>query len=188
MPDVTEFLLKIDAGDAAAADALLPLVYEELRKLAASRMACERADHTLQGTALVHEAYVRLVDSSDDRTWDCRGHFFSAAAEAMRRILVESARAKKSRKRGGDRRRIQLQDFADPNAESPDIILDLDEGLSRLASKDAESAELVKLRLFAGLSVTDAGRTLGMSRATAYENWDFARCWLATRVDAEERY
>lgn len=182
MSDVTEILSKIDAGDAAAADQLLPLVYKQLRELAASRMLNERPDHTLQGTALVHEAYLRLVGSENGQSWENRGHFFAAAAESMRRILVESARAKKSQKRGGDKQRVELQDFVDSDAGNPDMLLDLDEGLSRLAQNDGETAELVKLRLFAGLSVTEAGRALGMSRSTAYENWEFARAWFATRL------
>jgi len=169
----------IEAGDANAADGLLPLVYEQLRELAASHMVNERPDHTLQGTALVHEAFLRLVNSEGSQSWKSRGHFFAAAAEAMRRILVDSARAKKSQKRGGDRQRVELRDFVDSDAETPEMLLDLDEGLSRLAREDTESAELVKLRLFAGLSVTEAGQALGMSRSTAYENWDFARSWFA---------
>ena len=179
MTDVTQILSAIEQGDPSAADKLLPLVYDQLRELAAARMFNERADHTLQATALVHEAYLRLVDVEKAAHWDSRGHFFSAAAEAMRRILVESARAKKSQKRGGDRLRIEWQDFVDCDADTPGMLLDLDEGLSRLAEEDAPSAELVKLRLFAGLSVTEAGEALGMSRTTAYENWEFARSWFA---------
>ena len=179
MSDVTEILSMIEAGDASAAEGLLPLVYEQLRELAATRMLNERPDHTLQGTALVHEAYLRVVNSAGGQSWKSRGHFFAAAAEAMRRILVDSARAKKSQKRGGDWRRDKLQDFIDSDTETPEMLLDLDEGLSRLAQEDKESAELVKLRLFAGLSVTEAGQALGMSRSTAYENWDFARSWFA---------
>lgn len=181
MNDVTQILAAIEQGDGDAAEQLLPLVYKELRKLAAARMARESADHTLQATALVHEAYIRLVGTPPDQAWQGRGHFFAAAAEAMRRILVESARAKKSRKRGRDWRRIELQDFVDSDPDTPGILLDLDEGLSRLAEEDAESAELVKLRLFAGLSVTEAGAALGMCRTTAYENWKFARSWFAAR-------
>ncbi len=179
MSDVTEILSKIEAGDAKAADGLLPLVYEQLRELAASRMLNERPDHTLQGTALVHEAYLRLVGSPGGQSWENRGHFFAAAAEAMRRILVDSARAKKSQKHGGDRQRIELDDFIGNDPENADMLLDLDEGLSQLALEDAASAELVKLRLFAGLSVTEAGQVLGISRSTAYENWGFARSWFA---------
>lgn len=182
MSDITEILAKIEAGDANAVDGLLPLVYDELRELAASRMFHERPDHTLQGTALVHEAYLRLVASPGVPSWENRGHFFAAAAEAMRRILVDSARAKKSQKRGGNRHRVELQDFVGNDSETPDMLLDLDEGLRQLALEDAESAELVKLRLFAGLSVTEAGQALGVSRSTAYENWEFARSWFAMRL------
>lgn len=182
MSDVTEILSKIEAGDAKAAEGLLPLVYDQLRELAASRMSNERPDHTLQGTALVHEAYLRLVGSPGSQPWENRGHFFAAAAEAMRRILVDSARAKKSQKRGGDRQRLELEDFVGNDPENPDMLLDLDEGLIQLALEDAESAELVKLRLFAGLSVSEAGQALGLPRSTAYENWDFARSWFAMRL------
>ncbi|MGI9430112.1 MAG: ECF-type sigma factor [Bythopirellula sp.] len=183
MEEVTRILKAIDQGDPTAAEQLLPLVYDELRQLAKVRMGSERRDHTLQATALVHEVYVRMVDVQRAQHWESRGHFFSAAAGAMRRILVESARAKKSLKRGGRRQRVMLQEFVDRDADSPDILLDLDEGLDRLAKEDTESAELVKLRLFAGLSVTEAGQALGMSRTTAYENWEFARSWFAMYLD-----
>lgn len=182
MSDVTQILSKIQAGDGAAAEKLLPLVYSELRELASARMNGERADHTLQPTALVHETYLRLLGIQGDQSWDNRGHFFAAAAEAMRRILIESARARKSQKRGGDRKRVPLDDFVDSEVVGDDTLLDIDEGLGRLTEEDAESAELVKLRLFAGLSVTEAGQVLGMSRSTAYENWDFARSWFAIHL------
>ncbi len=182
MSDVTEILSKIEAGDAKAADELLPLVYEQLRKLAASRMVNERPNHTLQGTALVHEAYLRLVGSPSGQSWENRGYFFAAAAEAMRRILIDWARSKKCQKRGGNRQRVELLDFAGKDAVNPDMLLDLEEGLSQLALEDAESAELVKLRLFAGLSLTEAGQALGISRASAYENWEFARSWFAMHL------
>jgi RNA polymerase sigma factor (TIGR02999 family) len=185
MSDVTSILKSIEDGDPTAADDLLPLIYDELRKLAAQRMAQENPGQTLSATGLVHEVYLRLVDVDQAQHWDSRGHFFSAAAEAMRRILVESARAKKSLKRGGNRQRVMLQEFIDRDADSPDILLDLDEGLDRLAEEDAESAELVKLRLFAGLSVTEAGQALGLSRTVAYENWDFARSWFAVHLGTE---
>ena len=178
MSDVTQILCAVEAGDPAATGKLMPLVSDELRKLAKSRMAKERPDHTLQATALVHDAYVRLVGATSGSEWKNRGHLFAAAAEAMRRILVDSARAKKSQKRGGDRQRLDLQDYVDSDSSSPALILDLNEGLSRLADEDAVSAELVKLRLFAGLSVTEAGQALGMSRTIAYENWEFARAWF----------
>lgn len=182
MSDVTEILSRIEAGDPRAAEGLLPLVYDQVRELAASRMVNERPDHTLQGTALVHEAYLRLVGSANGQSWQNRGHSFAAAAEAMRRIPVDWARAKKSQERGGGRERLELQDFVGRDAENADMLLDLDEGLSPLTRKDAESAELVKLRLFAGLSVTEAGRAMGISRTAAYENWEFARPWFARRL------
>jgi RNA polymerase sigma factor (TIGR02999 family) len=180
MSDVTQILSKIESGDPNASDQLLPLVYEELRKLAAARMSGERPDHTLSATALVHEAYVRLVDVDRACQWDSRSHFFAAAAEAMRRILIESVRQKQSLKRGGDRERIRLDDDLDRTlAKAPDRLLELSDELDRMAEEDAEAAELVKLRLFAGLSVDEAGEALGMSRSAAYRNWDFARAWFA---------
>ena len=178
MNDVTRILSAAEAGDPHAAEKLLPLVYEELRQLAAARMAGERADHTLQATALVHEAYLRLVGSS--QSWQNRGHFFAAAANSMRQILVNHALARKSQKRGGDAVRVELENLS-TSGVNPDLMLDLDQSLTELAQEDPTAAELVKLRLFAGLSVTDAGEALGMSRSTAYENWDFARAWFATR-------
>jgi RNA polymerase sigma factor (TIGR02999 family) len=182
MTDVTQYLCQIEQGDPSAAQELLPLVYGHLRGLAERYLREERPDHTLQPTALVHEAYVRLVDVERARHWHSRGHFFAAAAEAMRRILVDWARARKSLKRGGDWRRMQLDDLAAGACDTPDLLLDLDDGLCRLAEEDAESAELVKLRLFAGLSVTEAGCALGLSRTVAYENWEFARSWFATHL------
>lgn len=144
-------------------------------------MANERADHTLQSTALVHEAYVRLVDTDEAKHWDSRGHFFAAAAEAMRRILIESARGKQSQKRRDDPHRLPAEglDFAASTNCDPDLLLDIDASVTRLAEEDAEAAELVKLRLFAGLSVTEAGEMLGMSRSAAYRTWDFVRSWFA---------
>ena len=181
MSDVTQILQQIERGDAEATERLLPLVYEELKRLAAAKMISERPDHTLQATALVHEAYVRLVHAQQVQRWDSRGHFFSAAAEAMRRILVESARRKSRRKHGGDFQRVQMEDFdmAATTASDPELLMDIDEGLSRLTDEDPEVAELVKLRLFAGLSVSEAGEMLGMSRSTAYENWAYVRSWFA---------
>lgn len=179
MSDVTQILKQIEFGEQQAASDLLPIVYEQLRKLAAARMAGERSDHTLQATSLVHEAYLRLVDVEKAQHWDSRAHFFSAAAEAMRRILIESARARKSQRRGGEQQRDELEDVLRSELGSPDALLDIDEGLNRLFQEDVEAAELVKLRLFAGLSVTEAGQLLDMPRSTAYENWDFARCWFA---------
>lgn len=143
-------------------------------------MTNERADHTLAGTALVHEAYVRLVDADKTRHWDSRGHFFAAAAEAMRRILIESARSKHSQKRGECPIRLSAErlDFSASTNCDPDLLLDIDASVTRLAEEDAEAAELVKLRLFAGLSVTEAGEMMGMSRSAAYRTWDFVRSWF----------
>ena len=183
MSDVTQILSQIESGDPSAAEKLLPLVYEELRRLAKSRMADERSDHTLQATALVHEAYIRIVDVEKVQHWDSRGHFFSAAAEAMRRILVESARRKHSGKRGGDHQRIEfMDDLAQTLGNSSDDLLDFNTALEQLAEEDPQAAEFIKLRLFAGLSVADAGQILGMARTTAYENWEFARAWFICRL------
>ena len=179
MSEVTRILQQIDAGDHSAAEHLMPLVYAELRQLAARMMAAERPDHTLQATALVHEAYVRLVDS--EQSWESRGHFFAAAANSMRQILVNWALAKRAAKRGGQARREPLHEETLSYATDPALILDLDEALTELAAEDAEAADLVKLRLFAGLSVTDAGRALNLSRTVAYESWQFARAWFAAR-------
>jgi RNA polymerase sigma factor (TIGR02999 family) len=183
MSDVTHLLDAAVAGDRQAAAELLPLVYDELRRLAAARMAAERPGHTLDATALVHEAYLRLVagggPDAEEPHWEGRGHFFAAAAEAMRRILVEHARRKRSRKRGGDRRRDALapEEIAAPE-RSPDLLA-LDEALERLAVADATVAELVKLRYFAGLTIKDAAALLGISPRTADSYWAYARAWLA---------
>jgi RNA polymerase sigma factor (TIGR02999 family) len=174
MSDVTRLLEAAAAGDRKAAGELLPLVYDELRKLAAVRMASEAPGHTLNPTALVHEAYLRLVG---DQHFDGRGHFFAAAAEAMRRVLVESARRKNLPKHGGGRRRVEL-DRAHRILESSDELLLLDDALGRLLAEDATAVEIVKLRLFAGLSVDEAADTLGVARTTAYRHWTFARAWL----------
>ena len=178
MSEVTQILGRIEAGDAHAADRLLPLVYDELRSLAAQRMAQESPDHTLQPTALVHEAYLRLVDVNEAQQWNSRGHFFAAAAEAMRRILVEDARAKRRLKRGGDRQRVALtEDLAVSKGTDVDLIA-LDEALSRLAADSPEQAELVKLRYFGGLTIPEAAHVLGVSEATAERYWTYARVWL----------
>jgi RNA polymerase sigma factor (TIGR02999 family) len=184
MSDVTQILKQIEAGDSQAASQLMPLVYEELRKLAAARLASERPDHTLQATALVHEAYVRLV--GDQQSWQGRAHFFAAAANSMRQILVHWARARNADKRGGGARRVEMDEMAAAYTTEPDMILDLDEALTLLTEEDAVAAELVKLRLFAGMSVTEAGQTLNLSRSDAYENWKFARVWFAARNAAPE--
>jgi RNA polymerase sigma factor (TIGR02999 family) len=177
MSDVTQILRQIEAGDPAAASQLLPLVYAELRKLAAAKMAGERPDHTLQATALVHEAYIRLVDA--DQPWEGRAHFYAAAANSMRQILVNWAHSKQASKRGGDRQRVDMNELTLVDEASPDLILELDALLTRLAEADGEAAELVKLRLFGGLSVTEAGQALGLSRSVAYEHWQFARAWFS---------
>jgi RNA polymerase sigma factor (TIGR02999 family) len=168
------------AGDRKAAADLLPLVYDELRKLAAARMAAEAPDHTLQPTALVHEAYLRLVG---DQHFDGRGHFFAAAAEAMRRILVNHARDRKRLKRGGGRVRLELLDQANALAEDPDLVLSLDELLTRLGAEDAAAARVAQLHLFGGLSVEEAGAALGAARAVAYRNWKYARAWLREALE-----
>jgi RNA polymerase sigma factor (TIGR02999 family) len=182
MDAITRVLNAIEHGDPHAAEQLLPLVYDELRKLAAQKLAHERPGQTLQATALVHEAYLRLVGGEPDVHWNGRGHFIAAAAEAMRRILVENARRKKTEKRGGPRRRIDLS-RAEPLAQAdPDALLDLDELLTRLAGEDPEAAAVAKLRLFAGLSVEEAAQALSTSRASAYRQWSYARAWLHARL------
>jgi RNA polymerase sigma factor (TIGR02999 family) len=178
MAAVTRLLDAAAAGDPSAAAELLPLVYTELRKLAAARLAAENPGHTLQATALVHEAYVRLVDVPDAQSWNSRGHFFAAAAEAMRRILVESARRKRRVKHGGGRQRIDLDDIMADAGERPNDLLALDEVLSRLAQDDPAKAELVKLRYFAGLTLEEAAACQGISLATAKRRWAVARAWL----------
>ncbi len=178
MADATDLLDAAAAGDHQAAAKLLPLVYDELRKLAAARMAAESPDHTLQPTALVHEAYLRLVGPADDAQWTSRGHFFAAAAEAMRRVLVDRARNKGRLKRGGGRERIDLEGIPGRSDIDPHLLLSLDDALARLATEDAAAADVAKLHLFAGLSVDETATALGSSRATAYRNWTYARAWL----------
>jgi RNA polymerase sigma factor (TIGR02999 family) len=178
MNEVTQILSDLAQGDTQAAEQLLPLVYEELRKLAAARMAEEAPGNTLNATALVHEAYLRLVEPADAARWDNRGHFFAAAAEAMRRILVEAARRKQREKHGGDRTCIKLDDV---QLAAPDLrhdLVALDVALTRLAAEDPQAAKLVELRHFAGLSVAEAAQTLGISPRTADRVWSFARAWL----------
>jgi len=183
--NVTQILSKIDSGDPQAASELLPLVYDELRQLAAARMLHERPDHTLQATSLVHEAYMRLVDSSDVQDWDSRGHFFSAAAKAMQRILVDHARGNAAAKRGGHAARVEMTEFVEgPANVTPEQILELDETLQKLEQEDPVVAELVRLRLYAGLSVTEAAKVIGISRTTAYEYWDFALAWYSVAISA----
>ncbi len=181
MTDVTRILNAIERGDAKATDELLPLVYEELRLLAAQKLSRESPGQTLQATALVHEAYIRLV-GDEPQSWNNRGHFFAAAAEAMRRILVENARRKESRKRGGGLRRVEIEDQDITIENAPDDLLALDTALGRLSAADPTKAQLVKLRFFAGLTIDQAAKALGISRATAIRHWSFARAWLFDQI------
>ena len=181
MSDFTRLLSSAEQGDPRAADQLLPLVYDELRKLAAQKLAQETPGQTLQATALVHEAYLRLVDGKDLQRWDGRGHFFAAAAEAMRRILIDQARRKHSQKRGGALRRVELDDgalLAEPESQAAEDLLALDEALQRLEAEDPLKARLVKLRYFAGLPLPEAAAALGVSPATAKRHWVYARSWI----------
>jgi RNA polymerase sigma factor (TIGR02999 family) len=186
MADVTHLLDAAAAGDRKAAADLLPFVYDELRQLAAARMAAESPDQTLQPTALVHEAYLRLIGPADQPRWENRGHFFAAAAEAMRRILVDAARRKQTHKHGGHRRRVELPDVPARPEVADEQLLALDEALTRLAAEDPVAARVVELRHFAGLSIEDAAATLGLSRATAYRHWTYARAWLRDSVSGAE--
>jgi RNA polymerase sigma factor (TIGR02999 family) len=178
MSDVTRILSAIEQGDPKAAVQLLLLVYDELRKLAAQKLAQEKPGQTLQATALVHEAYLQLVDAEGRRLWQSQGHFFAAAAEAMRRILIDSARRKRRPKHGGDRHRLDLDDAGDAIAPPVEDLLALDEALEKLVTEDPVSADLVKLRYFAGLSIDEAAEALGMSPRTADRRWAYARAWL----------
>ncbi len=186
MSDVTRILSQIDAGDPSAAEQLLPLVYDELRKLAASKLAHEKPGQTLQATALVHDAYLRLVDVQQAQQWDSRGHFFAAAAEAMRRILVESARRKMRLKHGGGRDRQPLEHIEQPAAADGFDVIALSDALDELEMADSAAASLVKLRYVAGMSVEQAAESLGISARTAYYTWDYARSWLRCRLLKEE--
>ena len=178
MTDITRILSAIEQGDPRAAEQLLPLVYEELRKLAAQRMAQEIPGQTLQATALVHEAYLRLVGDEEIRPWNSRGHFFAAAAEAMRRILVEKARRKQRLRHGGNRHRVDLDNLDLIQEEKTEGLLALDEALERLASEEATVGEVVKLRYFAGLTIEETAAALGISVRTANRHWAYARAWL----------
>jgi RNA polymerase sigma factor (TIGR02999 family) len=184
MSDVTHLLDAVAAGDRRAAADLLPLVYDELRKLAAVRMAAESPDQTLQPTALVHEAYLRLVGPTDGAHWDNRGHFFAAAAEAMRRILVDAARRKAAGRHGGGLGRLDLTVDLAQTGETREDLIALDEALDRLAAEDPLKAELVKLRYFVGLTLPEAAAMLGMSERTAGRQWAFARAWLRRAVES----
>ena len=190
MSDLTSILEAAAGGDPRAARQLLPLVYEELRKLAAAKLAQEKPGQTLQATALVHEAYVRLVGSQESeitgqeaKRWDSRGHFFAAAAEAMRRILVENARRKQSLKRGGAVNRVELDQAALAIDPAPNDLLCLEEALAKLAAEDAAAAKLAKLRLFAGMTVDDAALALGVSRTTGFRQWTYARAFLQAEMN-----
>jgi RNA polymerase sigma factor (TIGR02999 family) len=187
MHEVTRILSAIEQGDPQAAERLLPLVYDELRRLAAEKMAQEKPGQTLQATALVHEAYLRLVDVEKAQHWNSRGHFFAAAAEAMRRILVEQARRKGSLRAGGQHRRVELSSV-DPEIGGPQLdLLALNEALDRLATKDPRAFELVKLRFFAGLTIQQAAEALGVSVATTENDWAYAKCWLQVELSGSAR-
>jgi RNA polymerase sigma factor (TIGR02999 family) len=178
MSDVTRILSAIQSGDPKAPEQLLPLVYDELRKLAAHRMAQEKPGQTLQATALVHEAYLRLLDVEKVQHWDSRGHFFAAAAEAMRRILVDSARRRRAQKRGGGYERIDLPELGERTQDDPVDLLALDDALRKLEEQHPEKAQIVKLRFFAGCTLEETAQMLGISRATAQRHWAYARAWL----------
>jgi RNA polymerase sigma factor (TIGR02999 family) len=182
MSEVTLLLAAIEQGDPHAANQLLPLVYEELRRLAGQRLAQEKPGQTLQPTALVHEAYLRLVGADPEARWDSRGHFFAAAAEAMRRILVENARRKRTLKRGGDRARQDIDEAQLIAPEPQEDLLALDEALTKLAARDPVKAELVQLRYFGGLTIEEAARALGISTTTAERYWTYARAWLHREI------
>jgi RNA polymerase sigma factor (TIGR02999 family) len=184
MSEVTRILSAIEQGDPQAAEQLLPLVYQELRGLAAQKLAQEKPGQTLQATALVHEAYLRLVDADNAQTWTGRGHFFAAAAEAMRRILIERARSKRSQRQGGTYHRCQLSEEDLVEIPLDDEIIDLDEALSKLASTDPKAAELVKLRVFAGMTIEEIAAVQGISPRTVKRNWAYARAWLGRELSA----
>jgi RNA polymerase sigma factor (TIGR02999 family) len=182
MTDVTHILLKIDQGVNSASSELLPLVYDELRKLAVQRMAHEKPGQTLQATALVHEAFVRLVDVERVQQWKSRGHFFAAAAEAMRRILVEQARRKKSKKRGGDFQKITIGEIEADSPKASDELLALDDALIKLEIASPRKAELVKLRYFGGLTIEQAAQVLDIAPSTAISDWAYAKGWLKLEI------
>ena len=184
MNDVTRILSAIEQGDPSAAEQLLPLVYDELRKLAGQKLSQEKPGQTLQATALVHEAYLRLVDVRKAQQWNSRGHFFAAAAEAMRRILIDQARRKKSQRRGGMQGRCELRDGDRVEMPLDDELIDLDEALAKLAVADPQAAELVKLRVFAGMTVEEIAQLQGMSARTVKRNWVYARAWLGRKLSA----
>jgi len=184
--DVTQILTALEQGDPHAASRLLPLVYDELRRLAAQQLGREKPGQTLDATALVHEAYLRLAGPADGQRYTDRGHFCAAAAQAMRRILVDNARRKQRAKHGGGLRRVELNEAAPAPPSVADDLLALDEALTRLADQDPEAAALVQLRYFAGLSVEQAASSLGIARATAYRHWTFARAWLLHELAGDQ--
>jgi RNA polymerase sigma factor (TIGR02999 family) len=185
MQDITHLLHQCDEGDPQAAAEILPLVYDELRKLAAAKMAEERCDHTLQPTALVHEAYLRLVGSDGENEWDGRGHFFAAAAEAMRRLLVESARRSQRVKHGGDKQRIAFDQIDLPGISVGDVdLVALDDVLHQLAEEDPTACEVVKLRYFTGLTIEQTAQALGVSVSTTNRNWAYAKAWLYQKLNS----
>jgi RNA polymerase sigma factor (TIGR02999 family) len=186
MAEVTQILNAIEQGDPHAAAQLLPLVYDELRKLAAQRLAEEKPGQTLQATALVHEAYLRLVGAREVQSWDCRGHFFAAAAEAMRRILINRARDKKRVKRGGERHRVDLDHIEIALDTGDEQLIALDEALTQLAVDDPDAARLVNLRFFGGLTQKNAAAALGLSQRTAERQWAYARAWLYARLRQDD--
>lgn len=189
MNDVSRLLSALDHGDPSAAGQLLPLVYDELRQLAAQRLAHEQPGQTLQATALVHEAYLRLVDTTKPQQWNSRRHFFAACAEAMRRILVEQARRKSRHKHGGGRRRVPLDEAEPAYRDDAAELLAIHEALDKLAAEDADAAQLVQLRYFAGLSIEEAAETLGLPRSTAYVHWAYAKASLRVLLDFDpERF
>jgi RNA polymerase sigma factor (TIGR02999 family) len=185
MSEVTRILSAIEQGDAHAAEELLPLLYDELRQLAAQKLAQEKPGQTLQATALVHEAYLRLVDTDQAQHWNSRRHFFAAAAEAMRRILVERARARDSSKRGGGRARLALEDLDVPSPGRPEDVLALDEALTRLAGVEPQAAELVHLRYFAGQTMSAAADLLGLSLRSTHRLWAYAKAWLLQELERD---
>lgn len=186
MSEITQILNAVAQGDRQAAEQLLPLVYEELRRLAAQKMAHEKPGQTLQPTALVHEAYLRLVGTGQESPWHSRGHFFAAAAEAMRRILIENARRKRSRKHGGGLKRLDAEEVTLEMPQPAEDLLALDEALNKLAAKDPRKVELVKLRYFAGLTIEETADVLGISTATAKRWWTYTRAWLYREISGEE--
>lgn len=187
MSEFTQILWAIDRGEPQAAEQLLPLVYAELRKLAAQKMVNEAPGQTWQPTALVHEAYLRLVDTKDVQHWNSRGHFFGAAAEAMRRLLVENARRKNALQRGGDRQRVDLSQVEPETPRLSEDILALNDALEKLETHDPKKADLIKLRYFSGMTMEEAAEVLGISPATAHRHWNYARAWLHQEISGKDQ-